>query len=125
MILYGHEQVIAADLPSRIKYQQWNSVRIPLHAAGKWYRLVGTAALEGKPTDQTPVSDDVIREVLSDLRDVWIRSEYLHGDDIGRLDNVLIEAPDHSVFKTQENTTTDSVLGSVKNGKRMLDATPK
>jgi hypothetical protein len=66
---------------------------VPLSSAGKWYRLTANDALEGKQTDCTPVPDDVIREVLRDLRDVWIRGEYMHGLDLGRIDNVFLVAP--------------------------------
>lgn len=125
VILRSHNDSIATDLVSPIKYGQWNSMSIPLNASGKWYRLSQDRALEGLQTDRTPVSDDTLRAILSNLDSIWIRAEYLHGYDIGRLDNVLLVTPDYSLSGKQQSTTADSTLEPGKNGERVLDAPPQ
>jgi hypothetical protein len=125
VILRSRDCSIATDLTSRVKFNQWNSMTIPLNAAGKWYRLSNNRALEGLQTDRVPVSGDAIRKILSDLDTIWIRAEYLHGYDIGRLDNVLLVAPDSPVSGEQRNTSADSMLEPARRGKRVLDAAPQ
>jgi hypothetical protein len=92
-ILQGARERIAVDQLQKIERDRWNTLTVPLSAAGKWYRLPENASLDGTHSDKTPVSDEVIREVLSDLRDMWIRAEHMHGRDTGRLDNVQLLVP--------------------------------
>jgi hypothetical protein len=127
VILEGRKGRIATDLPAAFARDQWTTLSVPLDSRGKWYRFVGDRdSLEGKQKDRTPVSDDVIREVLADLRDMWIRAEYLRGEDTGRLDNVLFIAPDGSAASVkQRDTTTGSALESAKSGKRVPGAAPQ
>ena len=126
VILESRKNRIATDLPSEFKRNQWTTLSVRLDATAKWYRFVGDRnSLEGKQTDRTPVSDDVVREVLSDLREMWIRAEYLRGEDYGRLDNVLFIAPNSSVSGKRQDDMTDSVLGSATGGKRVPGAAPQ
>jgi hypothetical protein len=104
VILEGANLRIAADQTQSVERDKWNALSVPLSTAGKWYRLAEAGALEGKQVDRTPVSEAVIRAVLSDLRDVWIRAEYMHGLDLGRLDNVLLMTPPTAVEKTKPET---------------------
>ena len=113
VILQGRDYRIAADQTQRVERDKWNSLTVPLSAAGKWYRLAEKGALEGKQTDRTPVSEDVIRAVLADLREVWIRAEYMHGLDRGRLDNVLLVAPADAAEKTKPETSEPVNSGNV------------
>jgi hypothetical protein len=104
VILQGRNLRIAADQTQSAQRDKWTTLTVPLSAAGKWYRLPEAIVLDGKHTDRTPVSEDVIREVLSDLREVWIRAEYMHGRDLGRLDNVMLITPAVGEEKTKQET---------------------
>jgi hypothetical protein len=99
-ILGSHKNRIAVDLSFSFNADQWIAFSIPLDATGKWYRIpLGELVPEDPHYDRTPVDDKVIREVLTNLTDMWIRAEYWHGDDIGRLDNVQFVAPKSPVSK--------------------------
>ena len=106
VILQGRNDRIAADQQTPVTRDQWTSLSVPFSEAGKWYRLDDAGALEGKQVDRTPVSDEVIHAVLADLRSVWIRAEYMHGRDLGRMDNVFLMAAanvkEHTDRKAQE-----------------------
>jgi hypothetical protein len=125
VILRSRQDSLATDLAAPIKCDQWNSMSIPLNAAGKWYRLSENRALEGLQTDRVPVSEETIRAVLSNLDSIWIRAEYLHGYDIGRLDNVMLLAPNRPASMQQQDTKADASVESAKSGERVPGATPR
>jgi hypothetical protein len=118
VVLQGRTHRIAADQQSPIARERWTTLSVPLSGAGKWYRLGDSGALEGKQADRTPVSDDVIREVLTDLREVWIRAEYMHGRDQGRMDNVFFMTPgDREAAKGESANEPDQGKGGGNKGK--------
>ena len=61
----------------------WTNYTIPLTSSSGWVNL---------RTD-TPATETEIRRVLSKLRSLYIRGEFIDGEDIGGLDNVQLAAP--------------------------------
>jgi serine/threonine protein kinase len=81
--LRGRGKVLFVDQATvgRLFPNRWSSYSIRLDVSGGWQVF--------KPSGQNAAAtDDDIKEVLSDVTDLWIKGEFANGEDVGRFDNV-------------------------------------
>jgi Ca2+-binding RTX toxin-like protein len=80
----------------------WTNYQVTLDTTSDWRisTLTGDVA-----------TDDQIRQVLADISDLWIRAEYVVGNDTDGLDNVILKAADANV-RLLADATTGTLLSS-------------
>ncbi len=72
---------IAQATVGRPSPHRWNTYHIPLSRSGGWKLLTPIGQI-------TPGGDDDIKDVLSEVKDLWILGEFAEGVDHCRLANV-------------------------------------
>jgi hypothetical protein len=81
--LRGRGKVIFIDQETfgRPSPRRWKTYRVRLSLSGGWKLLTPIGQI-------TPASDDDIKDVLSELKDLWILGEFADGVDHCRLDDM-------------------------------------